>query len=80
MDGGFTYYITLQEPSLSQNDEQIAKFLNFIGMRVLEILNRSANKFSLSNVSIFIWCPFMKRPADVASTTGLWGMQRRKYL
>jgi hypothetical protein len=40
MDGGFTYYITLQEPSLSQNDEQIIKFLNFIGMRVAEIVEQ----------------------------------------
>ena len=40
MDGGFTYYITLQEPLLSQNDEQIVKFLNLIGMRVVEIVKR----------------------------------------
>jgi hypothetical protein len=40
MDGGFTYYITLQEPSLTQNDEQIVKFLSVIGTRVFEIVER----------------------------------------
>lgn len=44
MDGGFTYFITLQEPCLSQNDEQIVKFLNFIGMRVAGIVEQVAKE------------------------------------
>jgi hypothetical protein len=45
MDGGCKYYITLHEPSLSQNDEQIVKFLNLIGMRVGAIVQQISKTF-----------------------------------